>query len=117
MRIVYNPYFLGLLLVGTSIYILQRCGVILPDFVQYYINDLLVMPLVLWVVLAFLKMIHGAQARISWAMAVPLVVFYSLFFECYLPTFHPRYTADGYDVLCYAVGALVFMWFQHRIKP
>ena len=34
----------------------------------------------------------------------------SLAFELWIPSFDPRFTADGWDVLCYALGAEIFRW-------
>lgn len=109
MRILLNRYFIGLLLLGASVYFLQRLAVELPAFVQNYFNDLLVMPLVLWIVWAVLVQVKGADAQLSWMMAGSLLVYYSIFFEYYLPIVHARYTSDLYDVLCYFIGTMVFM--------
>jgi len=109
MRILLNRYFIGLLLLGTCVYFLQRLAVELPAFIQNYLNDLLVMPLVLWIVWAVLVEVKGIEAQISWAMALSLFLYYSVFFECYLPTVNTRYTSDFYDVFCYFIGTMVFM--------
>lgn len=111
MRILYNKYFALLLLLGGFIYVLQKWDVVLPVFVQNYVNDLLVMPLVLWIVLAVLVELKGEKARLSWTMALSLFLYYSVFFEYYLPKVNPRYTSDLYDVLCYFIGTVVFMLF------
>ncbi|MCP1994831.1 hypothetical protein [Flavobacterium sp. HSC-61S13] len=114
MRILLNRYFLGLLVLGACIYFLQRFEVELPTFIQNYVNDLLVMPLVLWIVLAVLVQIKGAEAQLSWMTAWSLFVYYSVFFEYYLPTVNIRYTSDLYDVFCYFIGTMVFMFLYKK---
>lgn len=116
MRILCNKYFLMVLLFGLLVYVSQKMGVVLPFFVRNYFNDLLILPIVLWVVLAFLREIKGKDSSISRVVAIALATYYSLFFEWYLPQFHPRYTGDIYDVLCYFFGTFAFLLFQSKIK-
>lgn len=116
MRILCNRYFLTLLLFGLLIYVSQKTGVVLPSFIRNYFNDLLILPIVLWIVLAFIREIKGKEFSVSWVVAIALATYYSLFFEWYLPQFHSRYTADVYDVFCYFFGAFTFLLFQSKIK-
>lgn len=116
MRILCSKYFLMLLLLGLLVYVSQKTGVVLPFFFRNYFNDLLILPIVLWVVLAFLREIKGKDAAISGGVAIALATYYSLFFEWYLPQFHPRYTGDMYDVFCYFLGTFAFLLFQSKIK-
>lgn len=116
MRILCNRYFLTLLLFGLLVYVSQKMGVILPFFIKNYFNDLLILPIVLWIILAFIREVKGKESSISWGVAIVLATYYSLFFEWYLPQFHPRYTADFYDVLCYFLGTVAFLLLQSKIK-
>lgn len=115
MRVLYNVYFVLLILLGGLVYLFQQLGVALPFLIRNYLNDFLILPIVLWVVLAFLQEFKGKQALVSWPIAMLLVAYYSVFFEWYLPRFHSRYTADFFDVVCYFLGAGVFMAFQAKI--
>lgn len=116
MKIVGHPVFVLMGTTAALVYGLQRAGVVLPPFIQNHWNDLLVIPMVLWFVLALLTVIRGQQAKVSVALALSITVYYAMYFEWYLPQFHPRYTADVLDVVCYGVGMLFFMWFQPKIK-
>lgn len=116
MSLFINRYFLSLLGVGVLIDVFKRMDVKLPLFFQNYCNDVLILPLVLWVVLGVLTWVKGTKAHVSWMMMLSIAVYYSLFFEWYMPRVHSRYTADIYDVLCYFIGGGVFMMFQHKIK-
>lgn len=116
MSIFINRYFVGLLGIGVFIDLFKRMEIRLPLFFQNYCNDLLVLPLVLWIVLGVLIQIKGIKARVSWTMMISIAVYYSVFFEWYMPRVHSRYTADGYDVLCYFIGGSLFMAYQSKIK-
>lgn len=115
MRVLYNFYFLLLLVLGGLVYLFQQLEISLPFLIKNYFNDLLILPIVLWIVLAFFQEFKGKQALISWSVAMLLAAYYSVFFEWYLPRFHPRYTADFIDVICYFLGSSVFMVFQSKI--
>lgn len=115
MKTLCNRYFILLVLSGLLVYLGQRVGIVFPFLIRNYFNDLLILPIVLWTVLAFLRQFKGKEVTISWTIALTLATYYSLFFEWYLPKFHPRYTADIYDVLCYFIGACAFVALQPKI--
>ncbi|MCC9165345.1 magnesium citrate secondary transporter [Pontibacter harenae] len=74
-----------------------------------YLDDLLCMPLSLSVVLVAERLYFKnndfilANRYIVWA-----VVLFAFFFELLLPLFSNKYTADVFDIVAYAVGAVVF---------
>lgn len=50
--------------------------------------------------------------RIDLFTIISLVVLYSVVFEFYLPKQSYRYTGDVWDVVCYALGGIVFYVLQ-----
>lgn len=106
-------YALASLLVFLAHSWLVHQGFPLPWWVTGHLNDLLCIPLV--GVLA----LHGAWLRgkdRAWLAGrchmLAVVAIFSVYFEVYLPAVSPRYTGDPLDVLCYAIGALVFLGLQ-----
>ena len=85
-----------------------------PEWVFSYLNDLLVIPLVLTVCLHgawFLKRDRNIRLNIFTIFSV--VTLYSLYFEVYLPTLSDSYTGDIYDVVCYLAGGIIFYFLQN----
>ncbi len=84
-------------------------------WVDSYLDDLLLMPLVLGGLLLAMRIKSG---RRSWVVPVPLAVAalvgYAVYFEVFLPRMSPHATGDGLDVVAYAVGLLFFMTFLNR---
>lgn len=50
--------------------------------------------------------------RIDLFTIISLVLLYSVVFEYYLPKQSYRYTGDVWDVVCYALGGIVFYILQ-----
>lgn len=113
MRLIFNYIFILLLCLGSAVYLLQNLGYELPHFIQNHLNDFLIIPIVLWIVLAVLRMLLPSQnIRISLINIIILVIGYSFYFEYYLPTTNVRYTADGWDIICYILGGTFFYFWQ-----
>lgn len=85
-----------------------------PDWVRFYLDDLLCIPLVLTVTLYILRFFYGPQVRLSWHHVVFTVIYFALAFEVFFPKFMPRYTGDWVDALLYAVGGLIFYRFLNK---
>jgi hypothetical protein len=81
-----------------------------PDWVRFYADDLLCLPLILTTTLFILKIFHGPMHRLTSYQVGIAVVYYALAFEVFFPMFLPRYTADIVDVVLYAAGG----WFFYR---
>lgn len=98
---------------ALGIYIAQKLGVDLSFFLQNYWNDLMVIPLVLFIERWVLsKLYQQPTFRLSAAMIIVMVFFYSLLFEGIFPLYFPRYTADGLDVVMYGLGGLGYALWQ-----
>ncbi|WP_148041312.1 hypothetical protein [Rufibacter immobilis] len=85
-----------------------------PSWLQFYLDDLLCLPLLLTVTLFLMRLLYGPRVRFTVYHVLFVVTYVSLVFECLLPTFMPRYTADLWDVLCYALGGGIFHRFLNR---
>lgn len=103
-----------MLFLGVVIYVLQRLGIVLPSFVNNYVNDLLAVPLTAWLTLAVLKQWKGYTFVLSPLMILAIVFYFSVYFEWYLPQHNPRYTGDIIDVICYITGGITFYFIQKK---
>lgn len=115
MTILRHWTFIVMILIGGSIYVLQRMGVKLPIFINSYLNDILSIPITLFIILAVVQIFKGKLYKLSIWMITFIVVYYAIYFEYYLPHFHPRYTSDLLDVGCYMIGGSIFYFIQRYL--
>lgn len=106
--------FTTLVLSAATVYFLQKNGIILPKLINNHFNDLVAIPIVLSICLWSVRKIHNnPKFQLSFLQCLMMVLFYSWFFELYLPKINPRYTADVIDGVMYLVGGLLF-YFVHK---
>lgn len=119
MRVVRNPFFYIPALLFVLNQILEKAAGIFLPLVHSYLDDLLAMPVILGVTLQIYQFIHPSKDCFHFRKRHVLVAFIyvSLVFEVILPRFSDVYTADLFDVLCYAVGSGVFYRFINRSLP
>ncbi len=98
---------------GVLVYASDRLGFLLPRYVRFYLNDFLILPIVLYVTLFTIRKLKGdASIQLSGIHIVYMCFMYALFFEYWLPSFHPRYTSDLVDVVLYFFSGLIFYFLQ-----
>jgi hypothetical protein len=85
-----------------------------PDWLRFYLDDFLCLPLVLTVTLFLMRFLYGPQVRLSRYHVLFVVVYVAGVFEGFLPYFMPRYTQDLLDVGLYAAGGAVFYFFLNK---
>ncbi|MCC9041667.1 hypothetical protein LNQ81_02980 [Myroides sp. M-43] len=108
MRVLRHWTFVAMALVGMLIYILQRLGIPLPSIINNYLNDMLSIPITLFIILGVVRTWRGKAYLLSVPMIISVVAYYAIYFEYYLPMYHPRYTADILDIGCYSLGGIIF---------
>ena len=110
---------LSLLLASYFVHLaLKFSQVPVPMFFSHYFADLLCMPLLLSVAVLVMRWVKAdAGLHLSRAMILVATLYVSLVFECVLPLFFQRYTADFWDVVMYGVGGGLFWVFQKRWLP
>lgn len=112
-RTLLNPVFLTCLLLATVNQIFEKgFGIFIP-VVHSYLDDLLCFPIVLTFGLAMYRLFMPLYRLTIWHM-LPVFVFYSVYFEVYLPTVSTRATADVLDVVMYLFGLTIFGYFINR---
>ena len=95
------------------IYYRQSLMLYLPWYVNDYLNDLLCMPLVLGLLSSTVRYLkQDSSFKFSRSFIVGQVLYYSVYFECYLPEADSRYTADWIDILLYFLGGFLFYGYQ-----
>lgn len=115
----YNSFVLA---IGWSIYLaIFACknwlNIELPFFFQNYAADIICIPLVLGSIQEIIRLIKwDNEFLLSLSMVIVGVVTFSVVFEYILPQYSAIYTADIWDVACYVLGGVIFLFFQQRDK-
>lgn len=108
-----TSYFICCLFIGTSIYFLQIFKVDLPGFINNYINDFLIIPIVLYSCLLFLRWSRNDKKfTLSLLIILYVCLLYSILFEFVFPKYLARYTKDYVDVFLYFASGLLFYKLQ-----
>ena len=84
-------------------------GVHIP-FVHSYLDDLLVMPIILTLILVERRKFYGWGKDFVFSLPVTtaLVLTFSLIFELLFPYLSPEFTFDWWDCLAYGIGGVMF---------
>lgn len=99
-----------------TIYYRQSVDLYLPWYVNDYLNDLLCIPLVLGLLSFMIRYLKNDNSfQFSLSFITGLALYYSLYFEFYLPEVNSRYTSDWIDILLYFFGGILFYAYQ-RIR-
>lgn len=110
-------YFIFSLLTGTIVYFLQYFSVSLPKIIRFYLNDFLVIPIVLYISLHILKWSKNDK---KYTLSLPIILYvcflYSILFEFIFPKYLARYTKDFVDVMLYFSSGFVFYILQKNKK-
>jgi len=86
------------------------------SFFRSYLDDLLVVPIVLPFTLVLLRLVFYRKIRfLNIFMTISFVLLLSILFEVILPKENALYTADLWDVFCYTIGGIVFWRYQYYI--
>ncbi len=97
--------------------VIERVLNIHIPYVHAYLDDLLVMPIILGLITQFFQWIHPAKQyyHLSKTHIIIAVLFFSVVFEMIYPVIYPQnYTADPIDVICYGLGGFCFYWLVSR---
>lgn|SRR5690606_30498648 len=114
MKTLY-AFFIFSCLTFFTILTLQYLQTDLPNWIQFYVNDFLCMPVVLTICLTVVHYIKkDFSIRLSLFTVLSLTIIYSVYFEWYLPQVKTRYTADIMDVIMYFSGSLLFYFLQFK---
>ena len=101
---------------AVTIYIASRLQLPLPNWIYYYINDFLCMPIVLGACLAVLRLLKQTEALyVPLPVIVVLTVYFIIHFEWIMPEVLTRYTSDPVDIALYILGAFLFWVFQKKL--
>lgn len=113
LRKYYYSTFIILFLV---IYGTQKLGYTLPYYIHNYGSNLICMPIILKTIQLILKFASKKKIRLSYSHIISVTLYFSWYFEYYLPKHNIRYTADYYDTLLYFIGSILYCYLENYFK-
>lgn len=98
-----------------SVYTGNKMGYIFPAPVQFYLNDLLAVPVAATLGMWFMRWVlkEDSLVLVKWQV-IFIVTFFSLLFEGLLPLLMKRYTGDPVDIGAYIAGGFFFWKVMNR---
>ena len=110
MNTLLNKWFITFSLIWFIIFICTKLGYYFYWPIQYYLIDLLAVPIIAQLCLWWMRLIlqKPNYSLSKWNILI-LIIALSLVFEIYLPTKNARYTGDYFDVMMYFLGGLFFL--------
>ena len=112
-----TSYFIFSVFIGSVVYICEKFEVLLPRVIRFYVNDFLILPIVLYSSLFVIRKLKGDKyLQLSLLHILYVCVLYAVIFEYWLPKFHPRYTSDIIDVGLYFISGMLFYFLQKEKK-
>ncbi|MFN0729888.1 hypothetical protein [Polaribacter gochangensis] len=115
MKKTLTYYVVISVIIGSGIYLCEKSEIVLPKIIRFYVNDFLIIPIVLYISLFVIQRIKGnTKLKLSFRNILYVCAMYSVIFEYWLPKFHPRYTSDLVDVSFYFLGGFVFFYLQEK---
>ncbi len=108
MAVAARPVLLGMIVAYLGVLLGRRFGGV-PEPIDWYLADLVCLPLVLGLILMAQRMTGKPEVWIlpRWH-GVFGFTFFALYFELVLPHLSPRAIGDGRDILAYFLGWLLF---------
>lgn len=115
MKTLNNFYFIGFSLIWLTIYSSNFLGHQFYWPIQFYLLDLIAVPILAQLGLWWMRLIKGnPNELLSIWHVIFIVASLSLVFEIYMPKHQTRYIADVWDILMYFLGGLFFYFVMNK---
>jgi hypothetical protein len=116
MKILKHPVFYACVLLASLVYTANLLHIQLPQWIRFYLNDFLCMPIDLSLCLLVLRLIKKNETLyVPLYIILGLTLYFTLHFEWLMPLLSDRYTSDVIDIGLYFLGAMLFYSFQKRL--
>lgn len=111
-----KPEFIIMLLSVLAHQVTQKIMKLSFPILDSYFDPLLFLPILLYLILWERRYWFGKGPHyvLSWVQIAAIFVFVSIVAEYFFPRWSNDFTSDYWDVLCYAIGAVLFGVFLNR---
>ncbi|MHB0753906.1 hypothetical protein [Polaribacter sp. M15] len=109
-------YCISSIFFGITIYLLQYFNISLPKVINNYLNDFLIIPIVLYLSLYFLRWSrNNPNFTLKMSIILYICCMYGVLFEFVFPNYLARYTKDYIDIILYFAGGFIFYKLQNKL--
>jgi hypothetical protein len=113
MKTITHPLFIVLALIYAVYYGLKQTDFIFPVFISNYLADLLSIFLVNTFTLWSLRKIKKRPSlELPIYLVILCIVMFALFFEFILPQKNPMHVYDIWDILCYLISGVAYIFWR-----
>jgi hypothetical protein len=118
MRILYSPVFILCCILFVVHQILQKFLKITIPLADYYLDNLLIIPILLTLLVVERRIIfrRGNDYTLSGLEVIMATVLISLVSEFLFPYLSKNFTSDGLDVVFHILGSVVFYTTINKYK-
>ena len=117
MKKVLFYYFLFSIIIGSFIYFSSVFNIQLPRIIRHYVNDFLIVPIILYISLQVLKWSkNDNNYTLNIWVILYVCLMYSILFEFIFPKYLARYTKDVIDIILYFASGFLFYYLQKNNK-
>lgn len=113
LKKICNAWFTGMLLLALLHQSLQKLLEIRIPVIDNYLDPLLLMPMLLHLMLWERRILFKKDLQYVFSLSEVIILFIIVSFvvEYLFPRWNAGFTADGWDVVCYACGTIIFYFF------
>lgn len=110
---IFQPWFVITLCIAALHQLLQKVGQFSVPLLDHYLDPLLLMPILLHLILWEKRIVFrkGNSYTLPLPNIIVITVFVSVIAEYVFPLWNNQFIADIIDVVCYAMGAIIFFVF------
>ena len=117
MKKAFLYYFTFSVITGAFIYFSTYFNIQLPRIIRHYVNDFLIIPIILFISLQILKWSkNDKNYKLPLVIILYVCFMYSVLFEFVFPKYLARYTKDFIDVFLYFASGFIFYFLQKSKK-
>ena len=113
MKTIKHPFFIVISTIYFTYYLIKQTDWVAPVFISSFLSDLLCIIIVntvaLWLIRKVKKM---PEYELSSGMVFLSVILFSLYFEIILPQVNTYHIADSWDVLCYTLSGITYLFWR-----
>lgn len=85
-------------------------------FMRSYLDDLLVLPIILPFTLSLLRLIfRNEKLLLGLPLIITAIIMFTIVFELILPFYSSEYTRDYFDLLFYSLGGVMYWLYERKV--
>ena len=114
-RLIKPPVYI---IISLVLFVLNKTAEIydyqVHSWISSYLDDLLFMPICLWLTQTVVRLIKNPLFRFSCLQSFIVLIYISVLFEYFIPKWKPYFVSDLLDIVMYTIGTVIFLMFNRK---